>query len=103
VEVGGIGSGSGSDQLETVGGVRGMTAIKQRNGSSFKGAEVVDYVNEKDERQRDGKLNGVAHYDADVLTKVIVYVGIAVLAMEFIPVLFNLIGWGVHSSPPSLQ
>lgn len=32
-----------------------------------------------------------------VLTKVIVYVGIAVLACEMLPLAFDLLGWGVNS------
>ncbi|KAH7925027.1 hypothetical protein BV22DRAFT_1012009 [Leucogyrophana mollusca] len=37
----------------------------------------------------------VKHYDADVLTKVVVYAGIAALSAEGIPVMFSLMGWGV--------
>ncbi|KAJ8586309.1 hypothetical protein M405DRAFT_771858 [Rhizopogon salebrosus TDB-379] len=37
----------------------------------------------------------VRHYDADVLTKVVVYAGIAILAVEGLPVTFALLGWGV--------
>ncbi|KAG1767644.1 PAP2 superfamily-domain-containing protein [Suillus occidentalis] len=37
----------------------------------------------------------VKHYDADVLTKVVVYAGIAILAGEGLPVTFALLGWGV--------
>ncbi|KAL4068629.1 hypothetical protein V8B97DRAFT_1918710 [Scleroderma yunnanense] len=37
----------------------------------------------------------VKHYDADVLTKVVVYSGIAFLSAEGIPVLFSLMGWGI--------
>ncbi|KAF9226198.1 hypothetical protein BS17DRAFT_729195 [Gyrodon lividus] len=37
----------------------------------------------------------VKHYDADVLTKVVVYAGIALLSAEGIPVLFSIMGWGV--------
>lgn len=32
-----------------------------------------------------------------VLTKVFVYSGIAILACSFVPVLFEVIGWGVKS------
>lgn len=34
-----------------------------------------------------------------VLTKVIVYAGIAVLASEVLPLVFDLMGWGVKSRP----
>ncbi|KAF8839582.1 acid phosphatase/Vanadium-dependent haloperoxidase [Paxillus ammoniavirescens] len=37
----------------------------------------------------------VQHYDADVLTKVVVYAGIGMLSAEGIAVLFSLMGWGV--------
>jgi len=38
---------------------------------------------------------GVRHYDADVLTKVIVYAGIGTLAVHVTPVMFEILGWGV--------
>ncbi|KAG2152589.1 PAP2 superfamily-domain-containing protein [Suillus bovinus] len=38
----------------------------------------------------------VKHYDADVLTKVVVYAGMAMLAGEGLPVTFALLGWGVR-------
>ncbi|THH08409.1 hypothetical protein EW145_g2722 [Phellinidium pouzarii] len=38
----------------------------------------------------------VKHYDADVLTKVIVYAGIGILATGPVPVMFEILGWGVH-------
>ncbi|KAH8101950.1 hypothetical protein BXZ70DRAFT_932625 [Cristinia sonorae] len=37
----------------------------------------------------------VKHYDADVLTKVFVYCGIAVVATGVMPVVFAIIGWGL--------
>jgi len=37
----------------------------------------------------------VKHYDADVLTKVVVYAGIAIVAVECLPITFALLGWGV--------
>ncbi|KAG9093255.1 hypothetical protein FS749_014775 [Ceratobasidium sp. UAMH 11750] len=37
----------------------------------------------------------VKHYDADVLTKVVVYMGIGSIATGVIPVLFEKLGWGV--------
>lgn len=105
VEVGGIGSGNGSG-LDTVGGVRGLSAIKSRNasGRSSETQDDFDYVNEKNEDaelrgSRYEKANDVKHYDADVLTKAIVYAGIGMLATEVIPILFDLLGWGVQSGP----
>jgi len=40
----------------------------------------------------------VKHYDADVLTKVFVYCGIGILANSGIPVIFEVLGWGVKMS-----
>ncbi|KAF8605669.1 hypothetical protein BDV93DRAFT_521493 [Ceratobasidium sp. AG-I] len=37
----------------------------------------------------------VKHYDADVLTKVVVYMGIGSIATGGIPILFEKLGWGV--------
>lgn len=42
------------------------------------------------------EVDVVKHYDADVLTKVFVYCGIAVVATGVMPVAFTLIGWGLH-------
>lgn len=38
----------------------------------------------------------VKHYDADVLTKVFVYCGIAVIATGVMPVTFTVLGWGLR-------
>ncbi|EIN09036.1 hypothetical protein PUNSTDRAFT_87143 [Punctularia strigosozonata HHB-11173 SS5] len=40
----------------------------------------------------------VKHYDADVLTKVFVYCGIALISVEALPMMFELTGMGVFSS-----
>ncbi|KAH8823214.1 sphingosine-1-phosphate phosphatase [Flagelloscypha sp. PMI_526] len=95
-EVGGIGSGEGG-------------VVKRRHGEKVVGGE--DYVpsrlrhstfdDEDDEEEENGPEPPVVkHYDADVLTKIIVYSGIAVLACEIIPLGFDLVGLGVRSSPP---
>ncbi|KAL5521565.1 LCB3 [Sanghuangporus sanghuang] len=47
-----------------------------------------------DEASEDGE--NVKHYDADVLTKVIVYAGIGILASGPIPIMFDLLGLGVY-------
>ncbi|KAN0085657.1 Phosphatidic acid phosphatase type 2/haloperoxidase [Tylopilus felleus] len=39
----------------------------------------------------------VKHYDADVLTKVVVYAGIAIISTEVMPLFFSLIGWGIKA------
>jgi len=40
----------------------------------------------------------VKHYDADVLTKVVVYTGIGILATVAIPIMFEVLGWGAKAS-----
>ncbi|KAH9007636.1 hypothetical protein EDB84DRAFT_1601041 [Lactarius hengduanensis] len=42
-----------------------------------------------------GEDGEVKHYDADVLTKVVVYVGIGAIATVMVPALFEALGWGV--------
>ncbi|EKM56390.1 uncharacterized protein PHACADRAFT_253476 [Phanerochaete carnosa HHB-10118-sp] len=42
-----------------------------------------------------GKDVEVKHYDADVLTKVFVYCGIGILSSGVMPVVFEVIGWGL--------
>ncbi|KAG8216325.1 PAP2 superfamily-domain-containing protein [Butyriboletus roseoflavus] len=39
----------------------------------------------------------VNHYDADVLTKVVVYAGIGFISCEGMPLFFSLIGWGIKA------
>lgn len=41
------------------------------------------------------EVDVVKHYDADVLTKVFVYCGIGILATGVMPVVFEVIGWGL--------
>ncbi|KZT61729.1 acid phosphatase/Vanadium-dependent haloperoxidase [Calocera cornea HHB12733] len=40
----------------------------------------------------------VKHYDASVITKVVVYAGIGWIACEILPVMFEVFGWGVKSA-----
>ncbi|THU78390.1 hypothetical protein K435DRAFT_887845 [Dendrothele bispora CBS 962.96] len=101
IEVGGIGSGVGVDG-------RNRSEIKSR---AEKGK--VNGVMEKDSvgngvgvgEQDNGKEDTtVKHYELMdylplILTKVIVYAGIAILACEVIPMMFELLGWGVKSWP----
>ncbi|KAG2340309.1 hypothetical protein BDR05DRAFT_984137 [Suillus weaverae] len=58
------------------------------NGENYSGSEL-ESSNGPSQRKE------VKHYDADVLTKVVVYAGIAILASEGLPVTFALLGWGV--------
>ncbi|EPQ53728.1 hypothetical protein GLOTRDRAFT_63378 [Gloeophyllum trabeum ATCC 11539] len=58
-------------------------------------SEEEKCVNGNDAGMRDDEK--IKHYDADVLTKVIVYSGIAILATEVVPILFEILGWGTRS------
>ncbi|CAE6449064.1 unnamed protein product [Rhizoctonia solani] len=69
---------------------------KQRNGkgtSEKTGMQMVECeIAPANEIVREEK---VKHYDADVLTKVGVYMGIGAIVVGVIPVLFEMLGWGV--------
>ncbi|CAL1708535.1 unnamed protein product [Somion occarium] len=43
------------------------------------------------------QMEVVKHYDADVLTKVFVYCGIGIIAIGVMPVIFELLGWGLRA------
>ncbi|KAF8880461.1 PAP2 superfamily-domain-containing protein [Gymnopilus junonius] len=118
-EVGGIGSGvvgssfhqgngNGNSNSSSNGSIYG-SHIKMRSGNGVGNSDdnedqdghdwekkngIVSGPSDKEKTGKDGDLGGVAHYDADVLTKVIVYAGIAVLAAEVLPLMFDLLGWG---------
>jgi len=72
------------------------TETKQRFGKGTqekKGLQMVDrqaIMGEDDVREVK-----VKHYDADVLTKVVVYMGIGSIATGAIPILFEKLSWGV--------
>ncbi|KAJ8688727.1 Long-chain base-1-phosphate phosphatase [Pleurotus ostreatus] len=59
--------------------------------------ETNDRLGEVEVKDKYGEP--VKHYDADVITKMIVYAGIAVITSEVMPVMFELVGWGVKSWP----
>ncbi|EJF56556.1 hypothetical protein DICSQDRAFT_71301 [Dichomitus squalens LYAD-421 SS1] len=86
---------------------RSYSAIKNRKGGRVEMDEKVVAMNEKSAKGRPGlsveldeETGGkdVKHYDADVLTKVFVYCGIGILAPGVIPVMFEILGWGVKTS-----
>ncbi|CCA73083.1 related to YSR3-dihydrosphingosine-1-phosphate phosphatase [Serendipita indica DSM 11827] len=59
-----------------------------------KGEKLEMYDDDDDtESERD---DDIKHYDADVLTKVIVYSGIGVIATYLTPLTFEILGWGVQ-------
>ncbi|KAJ7199136.1 sphingosine-1-phosphate phosphatase [Mycena pura] len=109
VEVGGIGSGSGvlaNGSRHAHGNGNGHGHGNGKGGLRRR-AEAVEAargggaaVRESESEPADDAGAGpVKHYDADVLTKLIVYAGIAVIACEGMPVLFETVGWGVRPWP----
>ncbi|KAI0654867.1 PAP2-domain-containing protein [Cubamyces menziesii] len=95
---------------------RGYGVIKQRagkNGSSAPSGKPVGqelFLSEKSAKGVDARdaqewwaeprgkdEQAVKHYDADVLTKVFVYCGIGMLGGGAIPVMFEVLGWGVKT------
>ncbi|KAH6887799.1 sphingosine-1-phosphate phosphatase [Coprinopsis sp. MPI-PUGE-AT-0042] len=109
VETGGIGSGvdgsahwshSGSEmKMRSVNG-NGSHKSTHKDEKTKSGKEAANSVRFKpaDEEDREGKDKNVSHYDADVLTKVIVYAGIGIFAIELLPLFFEYVGWGLRSS-----
>lgn len=73
--------------------------MSMRNGKTngYANGEKTDfsYLNHMHDGEDDEEEEVKKHYDADVLTKVIVYAGIGWIASEFIPVMFELLEWGV--------
>ncbi|KAE9407611.1 hypothetical protein BT96DRAFT_809540 [Gymnopus androsaceus JB14] len=87
---GGIGSGVKNRSKPLENGTNGT------NGSWGVNGDVGDGEKQTNVKQRKNYM----HYDADVLTKVIVYAGIAILSIEITPLVFELLGWGVYVWPP---
>ncbi|KAF8631391.1 hypothetical protein AX15_002422 [Amanita polypyramis BW_CC] len=81
--------------------------IKMRFGNADKEkvVSVVVQSAEAEHRDEDEDKDGqpIRHYDADVLTKLVVYSGIAVLVTEALPALYNMLGWGIVSWPSSVH
>ncbi|KAG9239179.1 sphingosine-1-phosphate phosphohydrolase-like protein [Amylocarpus encephaloides] len=62
---------------------------------------VVGQENELDERELFSRLEKPrVRYDVEVVTKLVVYTGIAVLAVEVNPIIFEIIGLGMGSHVP---
>ncbi|KAJ3813416.1 sphingosine-1-phosphate phosphatase [Lentinula lateritia] len=103
---GGIGSGFARDSHRN-GNVGREIKSRAGNGSSKLSNEVnaeedIAYTPDGNE-DKFGSGSGMRkhiHYDADVLTKILVYAGIAILSIEVTPLVFELLGWGVYVSPP---
>ncbi|KAK2464640.1 hypothetical protein APHAL10511_003333 [Amanita phalloides] len=75
--------------------------IKLRNGVADREKNAAMKACEADTSDEDKDKDGqpIKHYDADVVTKLVVYSGIAVLASEALPALYNILGWGIRSWP----
>ncbi|KAH9179058.1 hypothetical protein EDB89DRAFT_2063156 [Lactarius sanguifluus] len=69
-------------------------AVKWRGSPSGSVQENVITFEEVSEGGT-GEDGEVKHYDADVLTKVLVYVGIGAIATVMVPALFEALEWGV--------
>ncbi|EKM76419.1 hypothetical protein AGABI1DRAFT_78483 [Agaricus bisporus var. burnettii JB137-S8] len=90
-------------------GERKGKRVRIVNGGVFNGNEKIGkvvnvggnggglHVTFDHDEEEDNKGQGVKHYDADVLTKVIVYAGIAFISIEVLPASFGLLGLGVKS------
>ncbi|KAI6021740.1 hypothetical protein PISMIDRAFT_27717 [Pisolithus microcarpus 441] len=77
---------------------RGTTTRQNRLGKGM--VDVTEHPDCHGKELENGKGithpgTEVKHYDADVLTKVVVYAGIAIFGVEGVPVLFSLMGWGI--------
>jgi dihydrosphingosine 1-phosphate phosphatase len=128
IEIGGIGSGSevtgyksffGEQEIKLRGNGSG------NNGKISPGSAYDEKVHGSDWAQANGSAKRkknkdgefIKHYDADgmylptltrlplsnqlhftVLTKVVVYAGIAILSSEVMPITFDALGWGLYSS-----
>ncbi|KAG1733955.1 PAP2 superfamily-domain-containing protein [Suillus lakei] len=69
---------------------------KSNEGSPLASGDSNNYSgSELENNNGSSQRKEVKHYDADVLTKVVVYAGMAILAGEGLPVTFALLGWGV--------
>ncbi|KAJ7072297.1 sphingosine-1-phosphate phosphatase [Mycena amicta] len=91
VEIGGIGSGYSALNASGQNGIlrRRAEAAEEARGGGTHLKESEDVMDE----------DTVKRYDADVLTKLIVYAGIAIIAIEVMPAAFVAWGWGLRSWP----
>ncbi|KAI0317450.1 hypothetical protein OF83DRAFT_1058645 [Amylostereum chailletii] len=71
-------------------------AVKRRGGQPEK---TVEFREVKEDQLQDAIV--VKHYDADVLTKVVVYAGIGVIATMLTPAAFEALEWGVGFPSPT--
>jgi len=97
---------TGRAARKNVGVLLGYSDVKNRKAVNGNGANGdtksqhspnadVQFIDEKNDVVEGGV---VKHYDADVLTKVVVYTGIGILATEAVPILFEFLGWGAKTT-----
>ncbi|CDO71138.1 hypothetical protein BN946_scf184845.g8 [Trametes cinnabarina] len=109
-EVDGVGAAAAAASTARRNASRASAAIKLRAGrnkqeqefeiaeKNAKGEDTSDPAQELWTEPRGKGEDDVKHYDADVLTKVFVYCGIGMLGGGAIPVMFEVLGWGVKTS-----
>ncbi|KZT66652.1 hypothetical protein DAEQUDRAFT_730063 [Daedalea quercina L-15889] len=96
-------TGASGHRFGVPGGIYGERSVKQRGAKARGRTARVTYPAENTGLglgvdEYGAKVDEVKHYDADVLTKVVVYSGIGMLACGVIPVLFEMLGWGLRVS-----
>ncbi|KAI0634711.1 PAP2-domain-containing protein [Trametes polyzona] len=105
-EVDGVGVDAAAASTARGNGLRTYGAIKQRGGRNKQDAELSEKQQHLGAAGQDAQgwwtaprpeEQKVKHYDADVLTKVFVYCGIGMLGGGAIPVMFEVLGWGVRT------
>ncbi|TFK89254.1 hypothetical protein K466DRAFT_584798 [Polyporus arcularius HHB13444] len=101
LEVDGVGVASSARRNGTYGAVkqragRARQEVSEKGSAGRDGADADGQAAWGGSRAKNGA--DVKHYDADVLTKVFVYCGIGIMAVGVIPVMFEVLGWGVKTS-----
>jgi len=69
--------------------------LTRRKAEGSMGSDEVSAWDEDEEPLKSDKQETVTHYDADVLTRAVVYGGIGIIVFEAIPVCFELVGVGL--------
>ncbi|KAI0784107.1 PAP2 superfamily-domain-containing protein [Abortiporus biennis] len=97
MEVDGVGATTGHNKKHPLS--NGVKNVKRRGAVgpklpiSSKEVEALSMEEELGGRE----VETVKHYDADVLTKVFVYCGIGIIASGVMPIVFELLGWGINA------
>ncbi|KAH0834680.1 hypothetical protein J3R83DRAFT_10204 [Lanmaoa asiatica] len=97
LEVSGV---NGSEQLRHAIKRRGLNlngGHEKTHGGTGTGASLENGKSPEMDKMGAATTKEVKHYDADVLTKVVVYAGIGIISAEGMPLFFSLIGWGIKA------